>query len=90
MPYIKKSDRLRIEFCSEDINAITRLIKTIETEGDLNYVITRLCQEFLDKKGEKYSVYNTIIGALECAKLELYRRKIAIYEEKKIVENGDL
>jgi len=30
------------------------------------------------------------MGALEGAKLELYRRKVAIYEEEKIKENGDV
>lgn len=90
MPYIKNEDRLKIEYCAQNINTITALIKVIETEGDLNYTITRLCHEFLKKKGEKYSTYNTIIGVLECLKLELYRRKAAIYEDKKKNENGDV
>jgi len=30
------------------------------------------------------------IGALECAKLELYRRVAAPYEDTKIAENGDV
>ena len=90
MPYISKKSRLKIEYCANKINAIKALINVIETEGDLNYVITRLCHEFLNKKGEKYSIYNTIIGVLECAKLELYRRKVSFYEEKKIKENGDV
>jgi len=33
---------------------------------------------------------NAIIGALECAKLELYRRVAAPYEDDKIAENGDV
>ena len=33
---------------------------------------------------------NAIIGALECAKLELYRRVAAPYEDDKIIENGDV
>ena len=80
-----------IEKVLEESSPILEILSNrIETEGDLNYTITRLCHLFLKKKGEKYSVYNTIIGALECAKLELYRRKIAKYEAKKIEENGDL
>lgn len=86
MPYIKKETRELVE----DGNDLVKLSSRIETEGDLNYTITRLCHLFLQKKGEKYSVYNTIIGVLECAKLELYRRKVAIYEDAKIQENGDL
>jgi hypothetical protein len=30
------------------------------------------------------------MGVLESAKLELYRRKIAPYEDDKIAENGDV
>lgn len=28
-------------------------------------------------------------GALECTKLELYRRRVADYEDQKIADNGD-
>jgi hypothetical protein len=63
---------------------------SMDKGGDLNYLVTQLCQELLEVKGESYSTYNEIIGALECAKLELYRRKIAGYEDKKIAENGDV
>ena len=37
-----------------------------------------------------YQAINDIIGALESAKLEFYRRPVAIYEDKKIIENGDI
>lgn len=93
MPYIKKSDRDKIskgrdrEFVDDPIMML-RLV--IDTEGDLNYTITRICHEYLKNKGEKYSTYNTIIGVLECAKLELYRRKCLPYENLKIAENGDV
>jgi len=90
MPYIKSADRVRIEYCAEEISAITALSDAIQTEGDLNYVITRLCHSFLKKKGEKYATYNTLIGVLECAKQEFYRRKVSPYEDKKIQENSDL
>jgi len=58
--------------------------------GDLNYLITKLCLTFVDNKGACYATYNEVIGALECAKLEMYRRAIAPYEDKKIKENGDV
>jgi hypothetical protein len=31
-----------------------------------------------------------MIGALECAKLELYRRLASPYEDLKIADNGDI
>ena len=40
--------------------------------------------------GKSYSVMNEIVGALECAKLEMYRRIYAPYEDEKIEANGDV
>ena len=40
--------------------------------------------------GGNYAACNTVIGALECAKLELYRRIIGPYEDKAIEKNGDI
>ena len=37
-----------------------------------------------------YADINSAIGVLECAKLELYRRQAAPYEDKKIEENGEV
>jgi hypothetical protein len=59
-----------------------------ETEGELNYVITQFIKLYLGPK-PNYAKYNGAIGVLECAKLELYRRKVAPYEDTKILENGD-
>jgi len=58
--------------------------------GVLNYVITKLLVEVVARKGETYQTYNDIVGALECAKLEAYRRQIAVYENRKLMENGDV
>lgn len=65
------------------------------TAGELNYVITRAIQDYLGVSlpvslQPNYSDYNEAIGVLECAKLELYRRLIAVYENKKIADNGDV
>ena len=84
MPYIKKKDRVRFE------NHINNLNGTIFTSGELNYVLTRLCQGFINANGLNYSSINNTIGVLECCKLELYRRIAAPYEDKKIEENGDV
>lgn len=79
MPYIKLRDRQALKAGA-----------VIETPGELNYSFTELIKKYLVFKGESYQTYNDILGALEGAKLELYRRKIAIYEDLKIKENGDV
>lgn len=81
MPYIDPKIKQRIE--PHDSSSI-------RTAGELNYTLTTLIKGYLEYKGESYQTYNDIIGALEGCKLELYRRKIAPYEDKKIKENGDV
>lgn len=84
MPYIKQSKRP--QFDAE----IQRLMDKIESGGDMNYIFTRICHLFVKKFGESYENYSTCVSSLENAKLELYRRKIAPYEDRKIYENGDV
>lgn len=79
MPYIKKQDREELNIGCIPKNA-----------GELNYAIHLLLSEYTKTKDESYQVYNDIIGALEAAKMELYRRRVAPYEELKIKENGDI
>lgn len=67
-----------------------------ETPGELNYIVTAACLRYLYNKpsGElkkpNYEAFNSVVGVLECAKQELYRRAIAPYEDKKKEENGEI
>ena len=62
----------------------------IDCAGALNYVFTELAQEYIRQKGLRYQNINDIIGALEGAKMEFYRRVAAGYEDTKIEDNGDV
>ena len=84
MPYIKQEKRTPID---SQINVLEHLVTN---EGDLNYTITCLCLAYIEQNGKKYSTINSAVGALECAKLEMYRRLAAPYEDLKAKENGDL
>ncbi|WP_404802935.1 DUF6899 family protein [Marinobacter denitrificans] len=79
MPYINTIDRPRL-----DEGAVPR------TAGELNYAITKLVDAYLLEVGLNYAHLNDAIGVLECAKLELYRRIAAPYEDQKISTNGDV
>ena len=85
MPYISPSERDRLNNLVNEINH-----EEIKTAGNVNFLITKLCQKFLSEGSPNYDRYNAIIGILESAKLEWYRRKVAIYEDAKIIENGDV
>lgn len=78
MPYIEKPARERLE---HDFP---------KTAGELNYVITRICDMFLRASQKKYSNHNEIVGVLECVKQEYLRRIVAVYEDAKLKENGDV
>ena len=82
MPYIKPDARHTFE------SHIQNLASDAENAGDLNYIITKMLHLYIQKKWLKYANCNEVIGALECCKLELYRKVIAKYENEKIVENG--
>ena len=79
MPYITQEDRQRLEETSQP-----------QIAGELNYTITKILDEDLVRKGLNYTNLNEVVGVLECAKLELYRRIAAKYEDNKIAENGDV
>lgn len=78
MPYIRLSDKKALD------------TRGPETPGELNYLITKLILQYVKEHGQGYQIYNDAVGALECAKLELYRRRIADYEEGKKATNGDV
>lgn len=80
MPYIKPADRA----------AILLNETNIEDAGELNFFITTLINYYIDKNTKCYTTLNEVIGVLECAKLELYRRIVSPYEDIKIQENGDV
>jgi hypothetical protein len=58
--------------------------------GELTYAITMLIEKYRGRFGTKFEVIADVIGALECAKLEFYRRVTAPYEDQKIKDNGDV
>lgn len=83
MPYIKAEDRTKL---SDPRNWAP------DCAGELNYVITKTILDYLAgiEGGFRYQHINDVIGALEGAKSEFYRRVVIPYENKKAVENGDV
>lgn len=60
-----------------------------ENAGELNYLVTKQILAYIAPRGN-YQAINDAVGALECAKLELYRRHAGPYEDRKIIDNGDV
>jgi hypothetical protein len=81
MPYIK--DKLIRGFLKD---IVVSFISTFETKGNLNYFLFLIAK----RTCKNYEDYRNFIGEIESAKLEIYRRLVAPYEDKKIEENGDV
>lgn len=84
MPYVSQEARARLDGGAPPENA-----------GELNYAITMLVDAYLGRCSAeagrlRYAHVNEAVGVLECAKLELYRRIAAPYEDEKIDESGDV
>lgn len=78
MPYIKQNRREALASGESPQNT-----------GELNYAFTMIANKYIEEKGLKYANMNDVMGALEGAKAEFYRRVAVPYEDIKIEENGD-
>ena len=84
MPYINQQQR-------HQLGHVVGIDPHVELDaGSLNYLITNLLIHYINQHGTSYRTINEAIGVLECAKLELYRRLAAPYEDTKIATNGDV
>ncbi len=88
MPYVKPE--IRRHYIDSGLEEMCKAVAMDGViPGDLNYIFTCLAIAYTDKKLD-YQRINDVVGALEGAKLEFYRRRAAPYEAKKIEENGDV
>ena len=89
MPYIPTQDRIKLLD-----NGLQELLNFLQergiSNGELNYLFTILGYEYIHVHGLSYNTGSDVIKALECAKLEFYRKTLAPYEDQKIEQNGDV
>ena len=100
MPYITREKREKVDtqlgyLIDAVVDASTKEMNVLMVlPGILNYCITRLIKgayaSIAGKKKLSYADHNAIVGVLECAKQEFYRRNTAPYEDEKVLENGDV
>jgi len=93
MPYIPQDDRPRYDGLIDQLADALAEQAPDRRKGHANYVVTRILRKAWGVDvpgGESYSNYADVIGTLESAKLELYRRGVAAYEDKAIAKNGDV
>ena len=54
------------------------------------FLITHMLTEYAKDKTINYTLLNEIMGVLESAKQEFYRRMVVPYEDEKKEQNGDV
>jgi hypothetical protein len=87
MPYIAPENRPKFD---AGLNLLKEELRKGGYEaGELNYVISCLLNDAF-AANTRYAEANKLVGVMEAAKLEFYRRKVAPYEDLKITENGDV
>ena len=81
MPYISPENQKEFDALISEIGKAD-----IKTAGELNFLFTKLAVKFIATNGLRYQQMNDVVGALEGAKAEFYRRVVAPYENQKAYE----
>jgi len=85
MPYIAQEDRQ--EFM-DFVEAVVEIQP--KTAGEIQFMIAVIIAEFMKNSDYRYQNMNDVMGALNGANLEFYRRYVAPYEDECIAKNGDV
>tara|TARA_B100000902_G_scaffold75622_1_gene80448 strand:+ start:748 stop:1044 length:297 start_codon:yes stop_codon:yes gene_type:complete len=94
MPYINESARLELNDCIDSMVECLTHGNNVSNEeftvllGEINYSFTRILAKSMGEVS--YSKIAMVTGVLENVKQEFYRRIASDYEDKKIVQNGDI
>jgi len=82
MPYISWKNREKMDVILEKMSDAD-----IECNGDLNYLLFAYCKYCVPKS---YNSIKNFIGELSEVQVEIRRKILAPYEEKKEEENGSI
>ncbi|MBI2622371.1 hypothetical protein HYW66_01925 [Candidatus Microgenomates bacterium] len=88
MPYIRKELRPELDALIAPIVEQVKAAQLEDQDGSIDYVVTKIITNVYPLN--KFFHFNRAIGVLQAILLEFYRRKVSPYEDKKIVENGDV
>ena len=84
MPYISKEDRPPYDLALAQLKTLLK----DKPKGHLTYVLYKIATDYVHS--ESYTTLSDARSSIGDAYDEFYRRKMAPYEDKKIIENGDV
>ena len=99
MPYVNEDQRFELDNCIKEMTECLTLghinnkndisnEEFLSIAGEINYTFSRILGGCM--KDVSYGKIAIITGVLENIKQEFYRRIAEPYEDKKIIENGDI
>ena len=91
MPYLIQEDRESLD--QEGYDNLLQYLVTLDIKdflGVINYMVFKAVRRWIKTNGQKYWIFAGLVGTLLCCILEIYRRLVAPYEDKKIEQNGDV
>lgn len=91
MPYIEQSSRERIDkYLNPVLEEIRKDAEDCEiVEGELNYILTKIIMAYIGDC-KCYASFNQVLGVLDSASREFYRRVVGPYEQEKMKTHGDV
>ena len=88
MPYIPQSEREKFDIVLGELDLVIKEFGL--SNGELNYLMTMLGNRYIQRHHLSYNTGSDVIKALECAKMEFYRRVMVPYEDQKRHNAGDV
>lgn len=93
MPYIIQKDRkdpfLDPRETPMSMEETAELVgQLLDSGAELNYFFTAMIAAYMKEQGLRYQNISDVVGALEGAKQEFFRKVVNPYEELKEGENG--
>jgi len=88
MPYIEQEIRKILQPTITNVINALRKLGVDNRAGNLNYTICTILNALYPN--DRYREFNDMMGLLDCIAKEMYRRRVAPYEDKAITKNGDI
>jgi len=85
MPYITQTDRGKYAIVEKFIKNAT-----IDTKGDLEYLVTVLMKQYMSTRECRYSTLHDVVYAVQHASDEYRRRHLDKREDEAKEKNGDV
>jgi hypothetical protein len=86
MPYINDEQRQKYS----DFRGLVKVMREIETKGDLEYLVYLLMLKFMQSRERKYSTLHESVYSVVHSAHEFERNNLDVREDEAKKENGEI